>query len=641
MWAVSNKYKEYIAKKTVEYVWYGQIAFTDGTTATFDNENVDQNKSRLTRQIVKGENLEVGGVFSGELVLGLRDSAAWKISDRTYKYEESEVTLYFRLKYPDNTSEDVLCGKFIINKAERTYHTVTLTAYDAVNKLNEKLENVYTGNFEPYDAISSICSAAGVTLAMTRAQIEALPSGTRNDLKLGSYKKGVTYKKILGDICAILGVNAVCDRYNRLILIKIGSTSVREVGAEHRYSSSYIDYIGHYSIMYYALKNGDVMEVSLGSSSDPPIKELGINIGKNTLLEQFSNNDIDWILTGILYNNFLNTYYAPANITMPADPSLDVGDMISLIGGEITGNYVKTIETEVDQNQQYYIKEEATYSPVTPVGNENPAAKGWYERIGETSMYAHTTDTTVVSGKTYYVSTQGYTPVTPVGDEDPSEENWYVVGQNMVCTKIEMPLYGQMKIVSEAGVYELEIQEYATKKEQEQQDKQKDDDEEQKKNEDDIGGLQEDVGGLQEDVGGLQDDVGGLQDDVGGLQDEIDGINSRTSVDYVAPYQTLDSGISDGGNAYALRFRVKVTRDGDTVAFHAMMGFTVETTVSNGNYNDCNLTVQYLLDDVVTATAVQTYGDGHQILTMNGCMKPTAGDHTFDVKFSVVGGSLS
>lgn len=639
MWAVSDKYKEYIAKRTVEYLWYGQIAFTDGTTATFDNENVDQNKSRLTRQIVKGENLEVGGVFSGELVLGLRDSAAWKISDRTYNYEDSEVTLYFRLKYPDSTSESILCGKFIVNKAERTYHTVTLTAYDAVNKLNEKLENVYTGNFTPYDAISSICSAAGVTLAMTRAQIEAFPSGTRDDLKLGSYKKGTAYKKILGDICAMLGVNAICDRYNRLILVKINATSVREVGAEHRYSSSYIDYIGHYSIMYYAMKNGDVMEVDDGSSSDPPIKELGINIGKNTLLEQYDAETISWILYGVIYNNFNRVYYSPANITMPADPSLDVGDMISIVGGEILGTYIKTIQTSVDPNQTYYEKDEVEFVPVTPVGTENPSAKGWYELVGQ--VYIETRDAAVVEGKTYYEYTAGYTAVTPVGDEDPSEENWYILGQHLVCTKIEMPLYGQMKITSEAGVYELEIQEYATKKEQEQQEKRQDDDEEQKKNEDDIGGLQEDVGGLQEDVGGLQDDVGGLQDDVGGLQDEIDGINSRTSVDYVAPYQTLDSGISDGGNAYALRFRVKVTRDGDTVAFHAMMGFTVETTVSNGNYNDCNLTVQYLLDDVVTATAVQTYGDGHQILTMNGCMKPTAGDHTFDVKFSVVGGSLS
>ena len=212
MWAVSNKYKEYIANKTVEYVWYGQIVFDDGTTVTFDNENVDQNKSRLTRQLVKGENLEVGGVFSGELILGLRDSAAWNISDRSYDYEDAEVTLYFRLNFPDNTSESVLCGKFLVNKAERTYHTVTLTAYDAINKLNEKLDHVYSGLFSPYDAISAVCSSAGVTFAMTRAQVEALPNGRISTLKMASYKKGVTYKKILGDICTILGVNAVCDR---------------------------------------------------------------------------------------------------------------------------------------------------------------------------------------------------------------------------------------------------------------------------------------------------------------------------------------------------------------------------------------------------------------------------------------------
>jgi hypothetical protein len=325
---------------------------------------------------------------------------------------------------------------------------------------------------------------------------------------------------------------------------------------------------------------------------------------------------------------------------MPADPSLDVGDMLSLVGGELTGTYVETIDTEVNPNQTYYTQAPTVYTPIEPIGTENPRAKGWYIKLGE-HEYTLTMDTEVNPYTTYYTKSSGYVVVTPVGDENLSEEHWDIIGQHMVCTKIEMPLYGQMRIISEAGVYELEVNEYATKKEQEKQDKEKNDDEEQKKNEEDIGNLNEDVGNLNEDVGGLQDDVGGLQDDVGGLQDEIDEINSRTSVDYVAPYQTISGGISDGGNAYALRFRVNVTRDGDTVAFHAMIGFEVETTVSNNNYGDCVLTVQYLLDDTVTATAYQTYGDGNQILTMNGCFKPSAGEHTFDVKFAVAGGSLS
>ena len=44
----------------------------------------------------------------------------------------------------------------------------------------------------------------------------------------------------------------------------------------------------------------------------------------------------------------------------------------------------------------------ATYTAVTPVGNENPKTQGWYEYIAIDGIYVPTEDTTVVTGKTYY-----------------------------------------------------------------------------------------------------------------------------------------------------------------------------------------------------------------------------------------------
>jgi hypothetical protein len=45
-----------------------------------------------------------------------------------------------------------------------------------------------------------------------------------------------------------------------------------------------------------------------------------------------------------------------------------------------------------------------TYTPVTPVGTEDPSEEGWYERSGTEGSYTYalTTDTTVDSEKTYY-----------------------------------------------------------------------------------------------------------------------------------------------------------------------------------------------------------------------------------------------
>lgn len=49
-----------------------------------------------------------------------------------------------------------------------------------------------------------------------------------------------------------------------------------------------------------------------------------------------------------------------------------------------------------------------TYTPVTPVGTENPSEENWYERSGEEGSYVYTLteDTTVDSEKTYYKRSQ-------------------------------------------------------------------------------------------------------------------------------------------------------------------------------------------------------------------------------------------
>ena len=621
MYNVSNKYKEYITKRTVEYEWYGTITFSDGAVAEFKNENVDQNKSKITRQCVKGESLEIGGVFSGELVLGLRDSAKWNICDQSFDYIDSEITLFFKLKYPDGTDESVLCGTFIVTKATRTYHTVSITAYDDINKLSGKLDADMSGNYTPYNAISYICTKTGITLGMTQAQIEALPNGDRTDLKMSVYKKGTAYKKMLGEICAMLGVCAVCDRNNHLVLQTYGTVPVREIGAGQRYSTSYIDYMGNYATLYYTKKNGDVMEREIGHYQPQPVRYLAMNMGKNSLLEKYSDETVDGILYDILNENFRNVRYSPTNIVMPADPSLDIGDMVSVVGGEIQGTYIRTTDTSVDPNRTYYAYN-VHYVVVTPVGTENPCVKGWLVKIADEPfpIYTPTLDIQVVPGRTYYERSY-YEEVTPVGTENPSEEEWYVIGQQVLCTKLEMPLYGQMKATSEAGTYDLEKDDHATKKEQEQQKKDKDDDEDKKE---------------------TDGKITNIQGDIRQIQNEIDGITGKMGIGYIFPYQYMSGTLEDGRTDYALRFKFTCDKESEAISFYSMVTFLVTTTVNEGNYGDCNLTVRYYKDGVQSAEAVHTYGDGNAILTLNGVETGlSVGEHTFDVEFSVSGGSLS
>lgn len=65
--------------------------------------------------------------------------------------------------------------------------------------------------------------------------------------------------------------------------------------------------------------------------------------------------------------------------------------------------------TENPQEEGWY-EYVYSYNAVTPVGTENPQEEGWYEYNG--SDYVLTTDTTIVSGKTYYERSGSYVQTT-------------------------------------------------------------------------------------------------------------------------------------------------------------------------------------------------------------------------------------
>lgn len=589
MFPVSNDYKDYISRRTVKYGWGGTITFKDHTSLSFNSEQIDQNKSKIIRQCVSGENLEVGNVFAAELRLALRDTSSWTISSKTYNYYDATVEITFYLYDSTGTLvESVPCGKYIITEAERTYHTVTLTAYDKINNFTRKLpnNNIFAEQCTPYQALVIISSVCGVTMANTQAQIEALPNGSRSDVKMRTYKKGTAYKELLSGVCTLLGCNAICDRYGYLRIISYGQDSVREIGAGERYNSSYVDYVGRYNTICAVNKKGEVDEYSVLSPS-PTERSLTMSIGKPTLLNAYGDNVKEDIIENILtYINDIK--YSPCNVTMPADPAIDIADMVSLIGGEITGVYVLTIDTSVDSNQTYYRK-----------------------------------------------SGNNYIEVTPTGEENPSEEGWYVVGTHLICTKIEMPFYGQMKITSLAGSYELDADYYATEKEQQQQQDNNDNEERWEK--------QEETNTENEEAWEKQEETNeDVTETIEGINGDIENLSAKMAVNYIFPYAVNTDPISDGSSAYVLRFRFKCDRDGDTVSFYSMVSFVVSTTVSDNTYNDLELTVTYELDGSTIATAKHSYTDGYAILTLNGIVaEPTAGEHTFDVKFACSGGGIS
>ena len=322
MYPTSNAYKTAIAARTVVSNWYGTITTTAGNEIAFDRENLDQNQSRLTRQYTSGDTLEIGNAYSNQLTIGLRGEYA------KYQFYGATIELTFRLQLTSSTYEDVPCGTFVVADAEFQYNSVKLTAYDYMQSFAGKISALTDAT--PYDALDAICTACGVDLGSTQADIEAMVNGTAT-LKLSVLETTETYRNVIGYIAAILCGNAVIGVDGALYIKQYSNSYVRTIGVSDRYSSTYIDYIGRYTTL--ALTDSDGDEQTYTASGTFSETCLTMSIGTNPLLN--AAEDIDDMAQDII-DELSTIVYAPCTITTTQDPSLDIGDTVRISGGNIT-----------------------------------------------------------------------------------------------------------------------------------------------------------------------------------------------------------------------------------------------------------------------------------------------------------------
>ena len=338
MYPVSNDYKTEIAKRSIVSKWYGEIDIVGlQNPLTFDEHTLDQNKSRWVSEYTTGDTLSIGTAFSSQVTIALRGEF------ERYQFYNGTIRLYFKLYIPSEEDYEVVpCGTYTITDAKFTYHTVTLTAYDNMQKFEKALPEV-PSDMTAYGALSAACTACNVTLGSTQADIEALTNGTYT-FKTSALTTQNTYRDMIGYICACLACNAIIGRDGSLYLKTYSSTSVRTIGADNRYDSSYIDYLGRYTRI--ALIDKEGTEEVYAASGTYDGQPLTMTIGSNPLLnaEEIATRAA---LASAVITTLAAIKYAPCTLTIPADAALDIGDSFTISGGYVE-TPVMAIITKID-----------------------------------------------------------------------------------------------------------------------------------------------------------------------------------------------------------------------------------------------------------------------------------------------------
>lgn len=336
MYSVSNAFLTAVKKNTRSFYWTGRITTTGGTVYDFTQEDIVKGSGSISSQCCGNTEIELGTVYSSELNITL-----YSVVDR-YTLEDAIVELYYHLQLADGTYETVPMGIYEVSEANRKSKTLELKAYDYMVRF-EKNFNASESIGNAYDFMTLCSLACNVSLAQTREYIEALPNGSES-LSIYPDNDIETYRDVLYYVGQVLGGFFVINRSGYLELRKYLDTPILDVGVQHRFSSSFSDFITRYTAVsstnmrteiaeYYALETDDGLTLNLGVN---PLLQCGLEETREELIRN--------ILADISVVN-----YVPFDSDTIGNPAIDLGDIISFSGGEadstkyacITANSIK------------------------------------------------------------------------------------------------------------------------------------------------------------------------------------------------------------------------------------------------------------------------------------------------------------
>ena len=348
MYPVSNAFLQAVQENTRKYYWTGKITTKNGVVYNFDDEDIVKGSGYISSQCCGSTEIELGTVYSAEMGITLLSDI-----DR-YTLEDALVELTYHLRISrsrdsadldddydqtvesDGIYEAIPMGVFEVSEANRTVKCLELKAYDYMLRF-EKDFNGFETVGKAYDFIHLCCEACHVEFASTQADIEAMPNGdtglsiyTDNDIE--------TYRDVLYYVGQVLGGFFCINREGQLELKKYGNTSVMTVAGRHRFSSSFSDFITRYTAVsstnmrteiaeYYHLDPDDGLTMNLGVN---PLLQFGLEETRRELCEN--------ILADISVID-----YVPFDSDTIGNPALDIGDVLTFVGGQADENQISAI----------------------------------------------------------------------------------------------------------------------------------------------------------------------------------------------------------------------------------------------------------------------------------------------------------
>lgn len=334
MYSASADFLNAIESDVRKFHWSGSIS--TATPIEFDDE--DNLLSGTIKRIIAEKKLNIGTVYISQISL----EAVLPTVSR-YELYEKQITLNVSI---DGASDVVPMGIFTIAEATQTADKIKIKGYDNMAKFDvvDFHPSSYTSVLKPYNWLTTMCTACGITLGNTQAQIEALPNGRRKTGFADSVADVKTWRDVLSYLASYLGCYAYIGRDGKLYLSKYSSTPNDTIHANFRYTSNLSDFRTTYDGLYAVYKDGGVQEYVSNENSNGIILDLGTNP-----FLQFSNENNRLNALQEIIDAWNGIYYVPYNSNMPLVPTYDVGDILKFVDNQ-SAEYDIGVITEIVYN---------------------------------------------------------------------------------------------------------------------------------------------------------------------------------------------------------------------------------------------------------------------------------------------------
>lgn len=334
MYSASATFNTKIKSNTRSLHWSGTITAGGNTYSLSDDDLIS---GSITRSI-SSQSLSIGTAYASTLSMEF-------ILPGVSRYElyngniDVSVTL-------DGATDVIPMGKYIISEAMQTSDHITIKAYDNMVKLDNVPFNPSSNtNIQtPYAWLSDLCTACGVVLGSTSAQISALPNGNRQTGFADAVSDVKSWRDVLGYLTAYLNAYAYIGRDGKLYIGKYTANSADTIPSNFRYTSNLSDFRTTYNGLYSVFKEGGVQEYVSNSNSGGIVLDLGTNP-----FLQFTDQTNRLEALQEIIDAWNGVYYVPYESDLPLVPTYDPGDVLTFTDNQ-AGAYDIGAITEITYN---------------------------------------------------------------------------------------------------------------------------------------------------------------------------------------------------------------------------------------------------------------------------------------------------